>query len=135
MDGYQYHPLWMNPKDAEARGIKHGDVVTIFNERGKVLPERMSPSASCPGSWDSTMGPSTTRSCRASSTGAELINTIVPRNTTSKNAPGMAVSGFLAEVEKADLEALRAKYPEPFARVCHPTAGQCLAGVLMKGGE
>ena len=36
-DGYQYHPLWMNPVDAEARGIKKGDVVAIFNERGTVL--------------------------------------------------------------------------------------------------
>ena len=35
------------------------------------------------------------------------INTIVPRHTTSKNAVGHAVSGFLAEVEKTDLEALK----------------------------
>ena len=61
------------------------------------------------------------------------INTIVPRNTTSKNACGHAVSGFLAEVEKADLEALQAKYPEAFARECHITAGPCLAG-FTEGG-
>ena len=36
-DGYQYHPLWMNAADADARGIKHGDVVSIYNERGTVL--------------------------------------------------------------------------------------------------
>ena len=45
----------------------------------------------------------------------------------------MAVSGFLAEVEKADLEALKAKYPEAFARECHITAGPCLAG-FTEGG-
>ena len=61
------------------------------------------------------------------------INTIVPRNTTSKNACGHAVSGFLAEVEKADLEALNAKYPDAFARECHITAGPCLAG-FTEGG-
>ncbi len=45
----------------------------------------------------------------------------------------MVVSGFLAEVEKTDLEAMKAKYPEVFARECHPAAGPCLAGVLMEG--
>ena len=61
------------------------------------------------------------------------INTIVPRNTTSKNACGHAVSGFLAEVEKADLEGLNAKYPDAFARECHITAGPCLAGFTESG--
>jgi hypothetical protein len=54
----------------------------------------------------------------------------VPRNCTSKNTVGMAVSGFLVEVEKADLEGLRRKYPEPFERECHITAGPCIAGIL-----
>jgi len=36
-DGYKYEPIWINPTDAESRGIKHGDVVKIFNERGIVL--------------------------------------------------------------------------------------------------
>ena len=62
-----------------------------------------------------------------------VINTIVPRSTTSKNVVGMAVSGFLAEVEKTDMEEMRRRYPEPFARECHPAAGPCLAGVLMEG--
>ena len=36
-DGYQYEPVWLNPAEAEARGIAHGDIVKIFNERGIVL--------------------------------------------------------------------------------------------------
>ena len=36
-DGYLYEPMWMNPQDAAARGIKKGDVVRIYNERGSVL--------------------------------------------------------------------------------------------------
>ena len=58
------------------------------------------------------------------------VNTIVPGHITSKNACGMVVSGFLAEVEKTDLEGLRKKYPEAFARECHITAGPCLAGIV-----
>jgi len=30
-------PIWVNPKDAEKRGIKNGDVVRIFNKRGQIL--------------------------------------------------------------------------------------------------
>jgi anaerobic selenocysteine-containing dehydrogenase len=132
-DGYQYQPLWMHPADAAARGIKTGDVVAIFNERGTVLA-----------------GAYLTQRIMAGAVGIDhgakfdpievgvidrggAINTIVPRNVTSKNACGHAVSGFLAEVEKADMEALRAKYPEAFARECHITAGPCLAG-FTEGG-
>jgi hypothetical protein len=61
------------------------------------------------------------------------INTIVPGRTTSKNAVGMVVSGFLAEVEKTDLEALRVKYPEAFARPFHPCAGPGLEACIMGG--
>ncbi len=64
-----------------------------------------------------------------------MINTIVPGNTTSKNVCGMVVSGFLAEVEKTDLEGMRVKYPEAFARECHLTAGPCLSGVMMEEVE
>ena len=62
------------------------------------------------------------------------INTIVPRNTTSKNAVGHAVSGFLAQVEKTDMEALRRKYPEAFDRPFHPYAGPGLEGWI-EGGK
>lgn len=36
-DGKEYEPLWMNPIDGEARSIKHGDVVLVFNDRGEAL--------------------------------------------------------------------------------------------------
>ena len=36
-DGYAYQTMWINPKDAEKKKIKHGDVVRVFNERGSVL--------------------------------------------------------------------------------------------------
>jgi hypothetical protein len=30
-------PCWMNPQDAKARGLKDGDVVRVFNQRGQIL--------------------------------------------------------------------------------------------------
>ncbi len=36
-DGREYEPIWINPLDAGTRGIKHGDIVTAFNDKGKLL--------------------------------------------------------------------------------------------------
>jgi molybdopterin guanine dinucleotide-containing S/N-oxide reductase-like protein len=132
-DGYQYHPLWINPVDAEARGIKNGDVVSIFNERGTVLAGAYVTERILPGAVGMDHGAKYDPIVPGVIDRGGAINTIVPRNTTSKNACGHAVSGFLAEVEKTDLETLRGKYPEAFARECHIAAGPCLAG-MTEGG-
>jgi trimethylamine-N-oxide reductase (cytochrome c) len=47
-DGYMYEPLWINPGDAAKRGIKSGDIVKVFNERGTVLGGPSSGRESCP---------------------------------------------------------------------------------------
>jgi trimethylamine-N-oxide reductase (cytochrome c) len=132
-DGYQYHPMWINPADAEARAIQGGDVVRIFNERGTVLAGAYVTERMIPGAIGIDHGAKYDPIDPGVIDRGGAINTIVPRNITSKNACGHAVSGFLAEVQKADLEALRAKYPEAFARECHITAGPCLAG-FTEGG-
>ncbi len=36
-DGYEHEPVYMSPVDAQARGIKDGDIVRVFNDRGAVL--------------------------------------------------------------------------------------------------
>jgi trimethylamine-N-oxide reductase (cytochrome c) len=64
------------------------------------------------------------------------INCITPTNTTSKNATGMAVSGFLCEVAKVTDEewaAWKRDYPEAFARKVDPDFGVCLDGWLIGG--
>ncbi len=132
-DGYQYHPLWIHPTDAQARGIAHGDVVSIYNERGVVIAGAYVTERIMPGAVSIDHGAKYDPIVPGEIDRGGAINTIVPRNTTSKNACGHAVSGFLAEVEKTDLEALRAAYPEAFARECHVTAGPCLAGFSERG--
>ncbi|MCL5734927.1 MAG: molybdopterin-dependent oxidoreductase [Actinobacteria bacterium] len=133
-DGYQYHPVWLHPSTAGERGIKDGDVVSIFNERGTVLgaayiTERIMPDVvymDHGAKWDPIEPGVLDR--------GGAINTIVPRNTTSKNAVGHAVSGFLVEIEKTDLEAIKRKYPGAFERPFHPCAGPGLEACVM-GGE
>ncbi len=131
-DEYQYQPLWINPLDAEKRGIKGGDVVSIFNDRGIVLAGAYVTERIMPGvvgidhgaKWDPIEPGLIDR--------GGAINTIVPRNTTSKNACGQAVSGFLAEVEKTDLEELKRNYPKAFARPFDPCAGPALQACIME---
>lgn len=36
-DGYEYEPIYMNPADAEVRGLSDEDVVRVFNDRGQIL--------------------------------------------------------------------------------------------------
>lgn len=36
-DGHEYEPIWLSKLDAQARGIKHGDIVTVANDKGKLL--------------------------------------------------------------------------------------------------
>jgi trimethylamine-N-oxide reductase (cytochrome c) len=127
-DGYQYHPLWMNPADAERRGIKPGDVVSLYNERGIVLAGAYVTERIMAGAVGIDHGAKYDPILPGEIDRGGAINTIVPRNCTSKNTVGMAVSGFLVEVEKADLDGLKKRYPEAFARECHVAAGPCIAG-------
>jgi anaerobic selenocysteine-containing dehydrogenase len=133
-DGYQYQPGWLHPSEAEKRGIKHGDIISIYNDRGTLLAGAYITERIMPGvvyidhgaKWDPIALGEIDR--------GGAINTIVPRNTTSKNAVGHAVSGFLVQVEKTDIEALRRKYPEAFARPFHPQAGPGLEA-WVEGGK
>jgi trimethylamine-N-oxide reductase (cytochrome c) len=125
-DGYMYEPLWLNPKTAAERGIKDGDIVRAYNEKGSVLcgayvTERMIPGVSyvdhgarvdwiIPGELDR----------------GGAINLISPAGTVSQNCPGMASSGYLVQVEKVSAEQMSAwmkQYPEAFQREYDPASG------------
>ncbi len=47
----------------------------------------------------------------------------------------MVTSGFLAQAAKADLDGLRQKYPEAFARPIDKGSGQRFERVLAKGAK
>ncbi len=130
-DGYHYEPIWINPADAAKRGIDNGDVVKVFNERGAVLvgayvTERMSPGVvyvDHGARYDPIVVGELDR--------GGAINTISPHNGTSKNCWGMATSGYLVEIERADLDELRRQYPEAFNRPYDRATGQVVERVMI----
>jgi len=132
-DGYLYEPVWLNPAEAAARGIEHGDIVKVYNERGAVLggayvTERLMPRVAYMdhgARWDPIIPGVLDR--------GGAINTITPHRLTSKRSTGMVVSGFLVEVAKvagAEMEAWRRDYPEAFSRRYDPATGVSLSGWL-----
>ena len=133
-DGYMYEPVWLNTAEAASRGIKDGDIVKIYNERGTVLggayvTERLMPQVAYMdhGSrWDPIIPGKLDR--------GGAINTITPHNITSKNATGMVVSGFLVEVEKVTEEEMAGwmrDYPDAFNRKYDADTGVSLSGWLI----
>lgn len=121
-DGYLYEPVWINPRDAEARGIQDGDIVKIHNERGAILSgarvtERIMPGALSQdhGSRHDPISPVLDR--------GGSNNLLSPRGLVSRNCLGAVTSGFLVELEKIDLMELREKYPEAFGREYDPATG------------
>jgi molybdopterin guanine dinucleotide-containing S/N-oxide reductase-like protein len=115
-DGYMYEPIWINPVDAGNRGIKEGDVVKVFNERGGVLVGAYLTERIMPGVVYVDHGARYDPLVPGELDRGGAVNTITPRMRTSKNATGMATSGFLVEVEKVNLDELRIKYPTAFNR-------------------
>ena len=133
-DGYQYEPAWLSPKTAEARGIKHGDIVKIFNERGTVLCAAYVTPRLVDGVVYVDHG------SRFDPIDAEkldrggAINLITPHAITSKTATGMVVSGFLVEVAAVtdeEMEGWKKQYPEAFARKVDEACGVCLEGWMI----
>jgi trimethylamine-N-oxide reductase (cytochrome c) len=132
-DGYQYEPLWLNPADAVARGIKDGDIVKIYNERGTVLAGAYVAERVMEGSISMDHGARYDPIIPGEFDRGGAINTITPHNKTSKNATGMVCSSFLVEVERvteAQMNEWKAQYPDAFNRAYDPAQGVCLAGWL-----
>jgi len=131
-DGYNYEPVWLNPADAEARGIESGDVVKVYNERGAVLGGAYVTERLMPGVVYMDHGARYDPIVPGELDRGGAINTITPHNLTSKNATGMVVSSFLVEVESENMDKLRKQYPEAFSREYDPASGLRLERVVVK---
>ena len=116
-DGYLYEPIWMNSADAESRGLNDGDIVRVFNDRGDILSglkvtERVVPGTIwlTYGSWHEPLSPDTRLYDRAGDG-----NVLTNDGPMSPNHVTGAFNSVLLQVEKADLDGLRERYPEGFA--------------------
>jgi molybdopterin guanine dinucleotide-containing S/N-oxide reductase-like protein len=132
-DGYKYEPLWINPVDAAARRIESGDVVEIYNERGRVLGGAYVTERIRPGVVYMDHGARYDPIVPGELDRGGAINTITPHNITSKNATGMVCSSFLVEVKKADLDDLRMKHQEAFQREYDSASGLRFNAWVEKG--
>ena len=122
-DGYAYQAAWIHPEDARVRGIKHRDVIKIFNERGGVLVGAYVTERVMRGVMSVDHGARYDPIVPGELDRGGAINTITPRNTTSKNATGMVSGAFLIDVEPIDIDKLREEHPEAWSRPYHPASG------------
>ena len=125
-DGYKYEPIWSNPLDAAKRGIKDGDIVKAFNERGIVLVGARVWERVMPGVVYVDHGARHDPIIPGKVDRGGAINSIAPNGITSRNAVGQATSGYLVDVQKVkgeEWDAWRKDYPEAFARDYHHAAG------------
>ena len=125
-DGYMYEPVWINPVDAAQRGIKHGDVVRLFNERGGVLGGACVTERIMPGVVYQDHGARYDPIDAGNLDRGGANNTICPHKVTSRNAAGEVTSGFLVQIERvttAQMEEWRKQYPQAFEREYDPASG------------
>jgi anaerobic selenocysteine-containing dehydrogenase len=124
-DGYMYEPVWIHPTTAAERGIEHGDIVKVYNDRGIELGGAYVTERMIPGAAHMDHGAAVDMITDRINRGG-TVNPITPEMGSSKYCWGMAVSGFLVQVEKLDpaqMEEWRKTYPEAFARDYDPAYG------------
>ena len=125
-DGYLYEPCWMHPSVAEPRGIKTGDIVKVYNERGAVLCGALVWERIMPGVVSVDHGARADFIIPYTLDRGGAINVIAPEGLTSRHAAGQATSGYLVEVEKVtmgQMEEWMRQYPEAFTREYDPASG------------
>jgi molybdopterin guanine dinucleotide-containing S/N-oxide reductase-like protein len=103
-DGYEWQPVRIHPVDAEARGIKHGDIIKVYNDRGAVLGSAQVTERIRPGVVHSYESSAKYDPLEPGNPGSVdrggCVNILTPSRMISKNAPGMAPNSCLVEITK-----------------------------------
>lgn len=103
-DGYGWQVIRIYPGDARRRGIKQGDIVKLFNDRGAVLgiaelTERVKPGIIH--SYESSACYDPLEPGRAGSVDkGGCVNLVTPSRLMSQNVGGMAPNSCLVEIAK-----------------------------------
>ena len=108
INGYYYWIIRINPDDAAKRGIKDGDIVKAFNDRGEVILSAQLTHRVPPGtvhSYESCADYDPVGEPGASADRAGCVNILTPSRYMGKNAHGMSPNSCLIEIAKYDEEA------------------------------
>jgi len=104
IDGYDYWNVRIHPDDAAARGIKNGDIVKIYNDRGQVLCAALVTERVRPGlvhSYEASAKYDPLEPGKADSIDrGGCVNLLTPSRHVSKNAPGQASNTCQVEICK-----------------------------------
>lgn len=122
-DGYAYEPVWINPLDASELGIKTGDIVKIYNDRGwtmggAIVTERVIRHAVM-----QDHGARVDPIIPGVADRGGCNNVICPKAIASKNCAAEVTSGYLVGIEKVDVFDLADQYPEAFNKPYDPATG------------
>lgn len=103
-NGYHWWPARINPVDAEVRGIKNGDIVCLYNDRGRVLciavvTERVRPGIIHSYGSSANYDPLIPGKPDSIDKGG-CVNLLTNSRMLSKYAPGMTPNSCLIEIEK-----------------------------------
>jgi molybdopterin guanine dinucleotide-containing S/N-oxide reductase-like protein len=103
-DGFNWQTIRIHPSDAEARDIKNGDIVKLYNDRGAVLgiaqvTERIRPGVVHSYESSGIYDPLEPGKAGSIDRGG-CVNLLTPSRLISKNAPGMAPNSCLIEISK-----------------------------------
>jgi trimethylamine-N-oxide reductase (cytochrome c) len=103
-NGYAWWPARIHPQDAEARGIKNGDIIRLFNDRGSVLcialvTERIRPGIIHSYASASKYDPLIPGKAESYDKGG-CVAILSSSRMLSKNVAGMTPNSCLIEVDK-----------------------------------
>ena len=103
-EGYAWWPIRINPRDAEQRNLKDGDIVKVYNDRGGVLAITVVTERVRPGTVHSYQASAKFDPLEPGKAGSidrgGVMNLLTPSRWVSKNAPGEAQNSCLVEICK-----------------------------------